>query len=206
MLAGSGAGDAVVGEGDFDEEVLGRGRMRQEGEKSSAGVAGEGSSGGALSDHVADGESAVGDGEGKNFEATNVEGAVGGDGVEPVFGSVRGGSEGEVGVEEAVHEAGGDGVEGVGEAEYVDGGAVVHGLEAEAGEVPDVVEVPMGEEDGLEGVFFMVGEAGHKASCVDGENVVDEEAGVTGAGGLQVVGAEDSDSHIIAPGDRVVRL
>ncbi len=117
--------------------------------------------------------------------------------MEAVFGSVGGGSEGEVGVKEAVHEAGGDGVEGVGEAENVDGCAVVHGLESEAGEVPDVVVVPMGEEDGLESVLFMVGEAGHETASVDGEYVVDEEAGMSGTGRLQVVGAEDADFHIL---------
>ena len=145
----------------------------------------------------------MGDGEGEDFEGANVEGAVGGYGMEPVLGAIGGGPEGEVGVEKTVHEAGGDGVEGVGEAEQVDGCAVVHGLEAKAGEIPDVVEVSMGEEDGLEGVFFAVGEAGHETASVDGEYVVNEEAGVAGTGGLQVVGAEDADFHIIALGDRV---
>ena len=86
----------------------------------------------------------MGDGDGEDFEASDVEGAVGGYGVESILGSVGGGSEGEVWVEEAVHEAGGYGVEGVGEAENVNGDAVVHGLEAEAGKVSHVVEVSMG--------------------------------------------------------------
>ena len=168
VLAGSGAVDAVVGEGDFDEEVLGRGRIREEGEKAAAGVAGEGGGGVAFSDDVAGGGGSVGHGEGENIEVADVEGVVGGYGVELVFRSVGGGSEGEVGVEKSVHEMGGDGIEGVGEAEQVYGCAVVHGLEAEAGEVPDVVEVSMGEEDGLESVLFAVGEAGHETASVDG--------------------------------------
>ena len=60
-----------------------------------------------------------------------------------------------------------------------------------------MVEVSMGEEDGLE-VFFLTGiEAGHEAAGVDGDSVVDQEAGVLRCGGLQVVGAEDADFHFL---------
>ncbi len=189
VLAGERAVFAGVGEGDFDEEDLGRGRVRKEGEQAAACVAGEGGGGGTPADEVADGGGAVGDGDGENFEAADVEGAVGGDGVKAILGAFRRGAEGEVGVEEAIEEVGSQGVEGVGEGENVDGCAVVHGLEAEAGEVPDVVEVSVGEEDGPEPVFFVVGEAGREATSVDGEGVIDEEAGVAGVGSLDVMGA-----------------
>ena len=43
----------------------------------------------------------------------------------------------------------------------------------------------------------MVGEARHEAAGVDGEGIVDEEAGVAGVGGLQIVGAEDTDFHLL---------
>ena len=150
VLAGASAVYAVVRVGDLDEEDLGWGIVGEEGLEAAAGVAGEGGRGRAFSDHKANGGSAVGHGEGENFEATEFEGVVGNYGVEAVLGSFGGWAEGEVGVEKAVEKSGGYGFEGVGERVYFDGGAVVYGLEAEAGEVSDVVEVSMGEEDGFQ--------------------------------------------------------
>ena len=130
-------------------------------EEAAAGVAGECGDGGAFSDEVAHCGRAVGDGDGKNFHVEEVEGTLGSYGVQPVLGAFGRWAKCEVWVEEAVHEAGGHGVEGVGQSVDVDSCAVVHGLQTEAGQVSDVVEVAVGKENGLEGIFFLVSEAGH---------------------------------------------
>ena len=90
---------------------------------------------------------------------------------------------------------GGYGFEGVGETVDVYSDAVVHGLQAEAGQVSHVVEVSVGQEDGPQSILFVGGQGGHEAASVDGEGAVYEKAGVLRMRGLHVVSAKDADFH-----------
>ena len=101
VAAGPGAGVAAVGEGNLHEEDLGRRRMCKEGEQSAARVAGKGRSRRSLSHHETHRRRAVGNGQGQNLYAADVEGPPGGYGAQPIFRVFRRGPDGEVGVQEA---------------------------------------------------------------------------------------------------------
>ena len=82
---------------------------------------------------------------------------------------------------------------GLGQAVEIDGFAVAQSGKTQCGQIPDVVEMLVSQQDRLDIALFSGVKGTGEASGVESQHAVDEKACVPGVAALIFMGAKDAD-------------